>query len=146
MKIQVGFNEEWLQHDAKRGASLVFYIAWEHEGYYYPDQKWSDFGEVILGWWTTVILEFVEGTDEDEFEFMDGPFSLKAKYDRQNGLVELRPKKTDLVWVVPFKELTDQIRLAARVVSEELDRLKIKQRENLEKCIELLEEVRNKPK
>lgn len=68
-------------------------------------ENWSDFGDVILSWWVTTVVQLIEGADESEFLFMDGPYSVQAKYNRQTGIVELIPKESDTVWKMPIVEL-----------------------------------------
>lgn len=38
-----------------------------------------DFGTVILGWWLVAARQLVEGVQDDDLTFMDGPFRLKAR-------------------------------------------------------------------
>lgn len=51
MRICLKFDEQLLKNYEKRGASLIFGIAWEHEGVYYPSEDWIDFGSTILDFW-----------------------------------------------------------------------------------------------
>lgn len=141
MRIYTGFDESQLTKYIKKTKPTVFYITWEHDGTYYPDKKWDDFGEVILGWWLNAALRLARGTDEDEFVFMDGPFFIKARYDRETDIVELAPDGLDVVWKIPFKELTAEIIRAARQTTVELKRNGIPEKELLGKKIEVLQEI-----
>lgn len=40
----------------------------------FPEERWNDFAAVILSWWLAAIKNH-----ENEFSFMDGPFSFKVK-------------------------------------------------------------------
>lgn len=141
MKIHLGFNEEWLYKYEARNSSVVFFIAWEHEGHYYPDKTWIDLGELILAMWIGNTQQLLNGSVFANFHFMDGPFELKAKYSRDNGVVELVPQRDDFVWEIPLVELANELLLAAKIVVQELERVGLKRRDSLRKSIEMLEEA-----
>jgi hypothetical protein len=87
MKINVNFLDEEVDRYLA-GRELIIGVHWEHEGQSYPMDIWSDF-KCILGWWVTAVVELVNGANECEFMFMDGPYSIKAQYDRVTGVVRL---------------------------------------------------------
>lgn len=44
----------------------------------FPDEAWNDYILVILGWWLEALAGLCSlGTNEAEFHFMDGPFSVR---------------------------------------------------------------------
>lgn len=73
-----------------------------------------------MGWWATTIVQLLERADEGEFLFMDGPYLVKAKYNRRTGIVELIPKGCDLVWKMLIVELLKQLVQAIDKASGEL--------------------------
>jgi len=61
---------------SSRGA-ITGCLCWEFDGLLFPEERWSDFVVVVLGWWAKawsmgVGLEVV-------FRFMDGPYWVKLK-------------------------------------------------------------------
>ena len=44
----------------------------------FPDQGWSDFVVVILGWWLRAIGRLRDGAGSEELSFMDGPYKLRV--------------------------------------------------------------------
>ena len=54
---------------------------------YFPSEDWNDFIIIIMNWWTDAMINIMSNeTDEVEFSFMDGPYSLKL---HRNGLENL---------------------------------------------------------
>jgi hypothetical protein len=122
MQIELSFDEELLAKYKKRGAPPLFGIAWKCEGVFYPSDDWLDFGAVILSWWLVSAHRLLKGKDEDEFVFMDGPYSIKIKYCRQADFVQLNPSGLDMTWEVPFYQLAQELIRAANQVCRELIR------------------------
>lgn len=139
MRIHLGFNEEWLHKYEARNSSPVFFIAWEHEGRYYPDKTWIDLGESILAMWLGNTQRLLNGSVFANFHFMDGPFELKGKYFRESGIVELAPRGDNFIWEIPLTEIVDELILATKTVLQELKRQGIEEREPLSKSLEMLE-------
>lgn len=88
MRLVLDFDDETLRRYDARGAPLLFYVAVEHDGVYFPDRQWLDFGCVVLGWWTMAILRLLEGSEEEDLCFMDGPYTLRAR--RLDAMVTVR--------------------------------------------------------
>lgn len=122
MDIKVEFDDEQSVWFKNGEGTLFFEVTWEDNGIHYPMENWSDFGDVILGWWGTTIVQLLEGSDEGEFLFMDGPYSVKAKYNRRTGIVELIPKGRDTVWRMPIIDLLKKLVQALDKASGELVR------------------------
>lgn len=139
MKIHVGFDEQQLLKDAKRNGNKAFYIYWEHAETSYPDQSWSDLGEIILSMWISTTIGLARGSSFGSFPFMDGPYELSGKYNREKGIVEFVPRRDSFVWEIPFKELVDELILAANTVLQEYKRLEIEEKESLSKGVALLQ-------
>lgn len=120
MYIHLEFDRDKLHRYAQRGAPLVFEIAWEHDGRYYPAPNWADYGAVILVWWLHAIVELFEGTEKTDFLFMDGPYGLEARYQQTSGLVQLSPRGSDWEWTIPLNGVACAFIQAANTVHREL--------------------------
>lgn len=141
MKIVLNFDKSRLLEYHKRGSPVVFGISWEHQGIYYPSSNWIDFGGVILAWWLGVIWQMQKGNHEGTFQFMDGPYSIKAKHYLGEGIVELFPSGVNFIWKVSFNQIMEEVSEAANRVCQELKELGIgaETQNSLEKAILLLE-------
>ena len=96
MKIHVNLDEQYL---SETKYSICFAIYWEHNGIFYPEENWVDFGMDLSGFWTNTIMELIEQDyKESVFNFMDGPYRIQAQYDHNSKLVKLLPEKDDFVW------------------------------------------------
>lgn len=133
MYIQLRFDRGKLLQRAQQGKPLVFDIAWEHEGVYYPAPYWADFGVVILSWWLRAIVELIE-EGAGEFLFMDGPYGINAKYDRDTNYVHLAPKSRDWEWKLSMDMIAHELIRAANAVSRELlaNDIGVSERQSLE--------------
>ncbi|NJO81410.1 MAG: hypothetical protein HC828_00725 [Blastochloris sp.] len=133
MNIQLQFDRDKLLQRAQQGKPLVFDIAWEHEGVYYPAPYWADFGVVILSWWLRSVVEIAE-EGASEFLFMDGPYRINAKYDENTKYIRLTPKGQDWVWVVPIDMIAHELIRAANAISRELlaNDIGVSERQSLE--------------
>jgi hypothetical protein len=140
MEIRIEFDEQELVRFVDGKGPLLFEVSWENNGIYYPMKHWSDFGNVILGWWFVTTVELLKGANEGDFSFMDGPYSLKAKYNRQTGIVELLPEKRDFVWNIPIIDLVKKLIQALDKTCEELAKRGIGQKEqaSLTQCSTIL--------
>jgi hypothetical protein len=82
MNLEVKIVPELMSRYIKNGGELLFEIAWENQGLYYPMISWSDFGVVILGWWVSGVSSVIKNKENTfELSFMDGPYSLKMEID-----------------------------------------------------------------
>jgi hypothetical protein len=120
MNIKVEFDDSLLPRFIEGSSPLLFEITWEYDRVEYPMKNWSDFGLVVLGWWIAIALKFFKGEDRGEFLFMDGPYSVTAKYDRDTGELELSPKGLDVIWKVQYIDFVKALIDAVKRVDEEL--------------------------
>jgi hypothetical protein len=125
MDIVVSFEDQSIVSDSRRGAPLVFGIAWEHEGTYYPSRDWQDFGAVIMVWWLAAASRLATEADEEDFLFMDGPYLIKARYDRQRGVVHLSPDGEHVTWRVHVHELAESLIRGTDAICERLAGLQL---------------------
>ncbi|PSB13957.1 hypothetical protein C7B69_19625 [filamentous cyanobacterium Phorm 46] len=120
MNIKVKFDDDLLPRFIEGTSPLLFKITWECDRVEYPMKNWSDFGLVVLGWWIAIALKMFKGDDRGEFLFMDGPYSVAAKYDRETGELELSPKGLDVIWKMQYIDFVKALIDAVQRVDEEL--------------------------
>jgi hypothetical protein len=48
----------------------------------FPEERWSDFVVVVLGWWLRALVSLTDRRDTVELHFMDGPFAVLLQADR----------------------------------------------------------------
>lgn len=142
MKINISFENQDLLRLDDDSRDAVFPINWEHNGIYYPDQVWPDFGVIIIGLWIGTIIELLEENQELIFTFMDGPYYLKAEYDAKIGMVKLFPKGMNTIWTVPLAVLIQEIKEAVCKTREEFEKRNIRKKDrfNLEKSNLILQQ------
>lgn len=140
MNIKVKFDERLLSKFIEGSSPLLFEITWEHDRIEYPMKNWSDFGLVILGWWIGIVIKLFKGEERGEFLFMDGPYSVTAKYDREIGELELSPKGLDVIWKVQYVDFVKMLIDAVKQVDGELAKRGIgkKERQAIEKYSAIL--------
>ncbi len=140
MNIKVEFDDRLLSRFIEGNSPLLFEITWEYNQVEYPMKNWSDFGLVTLGWWIAIAVKFFKGEDRGEFLFMDGPYSLTAKYNRETGELELSPKGLDAIWYVQYIDFVKALINALKRVDEELGKRGIgeKERQVIEKYSAIL--------
>lgn len=143
MKIHINFDEELLIKRIKQDSPILFEIAWENDGTYYPDKNWIDFGIVIIGWWFYVASEIPNELTESKLSFMDGPYSIKVSFDKKNKAINFEPDGLDVVWRTSVKDFRQELIRAANIIIEKLLEMKIQTQSlsNLEKSVEFLKSL-----
>jgi len=82
MRFQIRVNPETLHRSDQGPITCQVWI--EVSGTSFPEESWSDFAVVILGWWIEGALRLVlEDSQSESFPFMDGAFSFELA--RANG-------------------------------------------------------------
>lgn len=94
-------DEDLLTQNVKD--KLIFTIFWQHNEISYPSKDWEDFGCVVIGWWVSTVIQFLAGENEGEFSFMDGPYSISAKYNQDSEALVLFPEQTNSVWEIQLR-------------------------------------------
>jgi len=137
MQIVTNLDKELVAKYYSRGSPILFEIYWEHEGVTYPDQGWTDFGIVVLGWWFYVVNEFRTGVSSSKFSFMDGPYAIEAAYNADTGSIELTPEDLGVTWHLSLQELVTGLINSATQICQELQEFGVAEQErlNLEKNI-----------
>ena len=59
------------------GGSISGILAVRLADFVFPDEHWSDFPVVVLGWWSDA-ARALQAAREGEFLFMDGPFKFRV--------------------------------------------------------------------
>ena len=77
MEIIIDFDDDLLKkYNTSIGPLLFDFCVQNEKLEYYPEKEWLDFGAVILGWWSTEIIDIANGKNKGELLFMDGPYQL----------------------------------------------------------------------
>jgi hypothetical protein len=94
----------------------------------FPDNGWSDFTVIILGWWIEELSKLKNGSKTFSLSFMDGPLYVKG-FLKGNDIVELeftreRQNKDEVIFcaVCDIKQLKVTIYRAARELINELEK------------------------
>lgn len=140
MKIHLDFDENLLVERMKKGSPLLFGIAWENEGIYYPANDWVDFGIVILGWWFQVAAKIPEELTQSQLRFMDGSYSIKVSYNKQEMTVMFEPDGLDVTWQTSVGKFRQELIQAAYTIIDKLSQMNIdiESQTALTKAVELL--------
>lgn len=131
MNIITAFEDEFLVSRYRKGAALIFRICWEHEGVFYPERAWDDFGAVILVWWLDATRKLRAGAAGVTYRFMDGPYGIQAHFARETGTVTLQPEDEDYVWTTTIDDLIAALDSAAQTVRDKLVELGIGEQDRL---------------
>lgn len=123
MRILLRFDVAVLQKYEQRSSPLLFEIAWEHEGLFYPEEAWSDFGCVILGWWFRSVINLLQGSGEEKLSFMDGPYSMRVKREGSSSLLSVAPEGLNAIWPTDLHKISEEMLRAANEVSRTLAHL-----------------------
>ncbi|HCO21572.1 MAG TPA: hypothetical protein DIT97_00300 [Gimesia maris] len=105
MNIKLIFDDDLIRKYSSQGSNINFIIYLEHNNECYPDDKWYDFGDVVLGWWIMAFTRLLLGKEEETLLFMDGPYNISMKFDSENKYLILKPAKTSLTWRVSINNL-----------------------------------------
>lgn len=82
--------------EMSKSGAITGEIFFEISNGFFPEENWSDFIVVILGWWINNLIDYYERNDESfELCFMDGPLSVEAK------------KKTEEIIELSFLRIND---------------------------------------
>lgn len=91
----------------------------------FPGAGWSDFIVVVLGWWIGQLLDLRRANKSDvEFLFMDGPYSILVKEDRDGALAlsfrkgsDPAPRMPPVTWTTRHELETELLTNAREVVA-----------------------------
>lgn len=125
MRIVLRFDPAEMVRRAQRGTPLVFGIALEHEGGFFPSEDWVDFGAVLLAWWLAAGARLSASGGTEELQFMDGPYSVRVERPAGTDTVRLSAAAAALEWQLPFADFIGALTQAAEEVRRELARLDI---------------------
>ncbi|MBE2197035.1 MAG: hypothetical protein IAE79_00400 [Anaerolinea sp.] len=125
MKIHLDFDEELLIKRIKQGSPLLFGIALENDGIFYPAKNWIDFGVVIIGWWFQVAAKLSREQTRSQLRFMDGPYLIEVSYDGQKMTVAFEPDGLDVIWHTSIEEFRRELINAANVIANKFSQMNI---------------------
>jgi hypothetical protein len=90
----------------------------------FPEESWSDFPVVVLGWWIAAVTRLISGASEvEEFDFMDGPHLLVVRRRSEGALhlaccTEQGTRRVVYEAVLPAAALQKEVLDAARLVAD----------------------------
>ncbi len=127
MRLIVELDEDLLRQRAAQRppVPLVFGLYWEHAGSFYPGEHWTDFGELVIGWWLEQALALTGNATVVRLRFMEGPYELVGRYDRARAWVRFCARELRAEWDVPVVTFIEQLILGAQTVIAEFARLGI---------------------
>jgi hypothetical protein len=145
MNIKIDVGEEILSLNSFNDKT-VFGIYWEHDGVFYPSESWTDFGYIIIGWWVSTIIRFSNQETEGDFSFMDGPYSILAKYNKKTGNLILNSENKSIFWQANILDIIQSLHDAINLIQvkfmncikQEESLILIKYLEALEECFRLV--------
>ncbi len=121
MNLKIKIDPESMGKYVKNGGELLFEIAWEDQGKYYPMNPWLDFGIVILGWWSSSISSAIRNKERVvEFSFMDGPYNLKMEIDWLTSQVVISSENGKFETQSSISEVREQLISAIEFIDREL--------------------------
>ena len=109
----------------------TFKVFWQNKDLFYPMEDWEDFGFIIIGWWVSTIIRYSQGDMKGDFLFMDGPYSIGGKLNKENGELELSPKGLDIIWRMSLEEFTKMLVCTIQDLQSELSRHDIQSQEHM---------------
>lgn len=130
MQLHVDFDDNLIRRYVGRGKSPIFTIYWTQDQVAYPEDQWLDAGSVILSWWLVAAKSLLEGAVEADFDFMDGPFRLKAR--RSGASLYVSADDQPWQWPTPMGTFINELLRATKQVQQELDRLGVSDTEKLQ--------------
>lgn len=117
MWIHVSLDDQPIADDLERGWEPFFWISWRVGDQSYPSADWTDFGTVVLGWWTWQLAQLVDEGGCALFAFMDGPYEIAAERVA-DGDLELRPEGEAYTWRITMIDVADALLKAVDSVIE----------------------------
>ena len=128
MKLFVYFDDDLIRKYVKRGSHPVFSIYWTQDQIAYPEERWLDFGSVVLSWWLVAAKSLLEGATEAEFSFMDGPFQLQSRRIGSLLYITAGPQS----WQTSIETFVSELLRAVTEVKRKFAELGISDKEGLQ--------------
>ena len=88
----------------------------------FPSEDWTDFPEIVLGWWADALKSVYIGADGRTctFHFMDGPYAIRCLKERDH--LTLRFEREHTAILPDCKTTLDSFSTAIRKAMESLIR------------------------
>ena len=130
MKLSLYFDDDLIRKYVKRGSRPLFGIYWTQDQIAFPEEKWLDFGSVVLGWWLVAAKSLLEGATEAELSFMDGPFQMQVR--RIGNLLYVSADEQSWKWQIPIEIFVSELLRAVIDVKRKFAELGISDKEGLQ--------------
>lgn len=88
----------------------------------FPSERWTDFPEIVLGWWSDVLKSVFIGREGRiyTFLFMDGPYAIQCL--KESDHLTLRFKREKTIILPDYETTFDTFSTAIRKAMESLIR------------------------
>jgi hypothetical protein len=98
MAVDVLVDTDSLHQSSSRSRSITAGIWWRTNETPFPEERWSDFAVVVLGWWIEAALGLLDYGGTAVFRFMDGPFAVRASAPSRSDTWILGFERNDKPW------------------------------------------------
>lgn len=109
--------------------SITGTVYWDLDGISFPDDQWSDFVVVILGWWIGEANRLLAGQRHGRLSFMDGPYQIEVQTTESPSRWSMQCLRSDKPWAplaewqpVESMQVIDSLADAARQILTVCDR------------------------
>ncbi len=82
----------------------------------FPSKGWTDFVDVVVGWWQSSLPVTARSKGRTQLQFMDGPNKLFVAAGTQPGGVLIQDDRGNTLGEVDLEELRDSVHAAERIV------------------------------
>ncbi|MCX2679365.1 hypothetical protein OOZ15_05365 [Galbibacter sp. EGI 63066] len=94
----------------KEGGRVFGNIYFTDQEFSFPEKGWNDFVIIILNWWCSALKGLLLNERlQDEFLFMDGPFTVRVTYLKEEvfNLIFLSSDELEANYEVPIKDFSN---------------------------------------
>jgi hypothetical protein len=142
VRIDTKIERDLVSRGLQDGREIVFEIAWENNGSYYPMKPWEDFGMLLLGWWSAEISSLAKGErDKIKLSFMDGPYALFLTINRNTQEVIISSENGEFEATSSLDDIKKQMTATIHSIKQEIlniDENSNKEQKHLDECLKLI--------
>lgn len=108
----------------KEGDKVFGNIYFNDQSFYFPCNDWNDFLIIVLNWWCSAIGRLLRNENiQDDFSFMDGPFTVKVAYIKEDffSLSFFSMDTLIAVYEVPIRDFSNNLLKEINLLIRRLD-------------------------